>query len=151
MDAKIRNLPSVSRLKTLLLIFFQTDENSVFGVHNPISFKLLNRLRLNFRQLNEYKFRHKFRDTVNPLCFCNSEIETTSYYILRCPLLSEQRMKLLESLRNLENTLLNNCDDDLVNILLYESSKYKFSTNNKILSLTVEFLESTKCFDKPLF
>ena len=49
----------------------------------------------------------------------------------------------LESPLRLElNTLLNYCDDDLV---------YSFSTNNKILSLTVEVLESTKLFDKPLF
>ena len=41
--------------------------------------------------------------------------------------------------------------DDIVNISLYGSSKYSFSTNNKILSFTVEFLESTKRFDKPLF
>ena len=68
----------------------------------------------------------------------------------RGPLFSEQRTKLLESLRNLDNTLLNHCDDDFVNILLYGSSKHSF-TNAKILSLTVDFLESTKCFDKPLF
>ena len=64
---------------------------------------------------------------------------------------SEQRMKLLESLNNLEDALLNHCDDDIVNIVLYGSSRYTFSTNNKILSLTVEFFESTKRFDKPLF
>ena len=62
-------------------------------------------------------------------------------------------MKLLEILRNIDNTLLNHCDDDLVNNLLYGSSKYSFSTNNKILSLTVEILESitNRNFDKLLF
>ena len=63
----------------------------------------------------------------------------------------KKRTKLLESLRNLDNTLLNHCDDDILNILLYGSSKYSFFTNNKILSLTVEFLVPTKRFDKPLF
>ena len=81
----------------------------------------------------------------------NAETETTSHYLSRCPLFSEQRMKPFESLSNLDNTLLNHSDDDNVNFLLYGSSKYIFSTNNEILSLTVEFLESTKRFDKPLF
>ena len=81
----------------------------------------------------------------------NAETETTSHHLLRCPLFSEQRTKPFESLSNLDNTLLNHSDDDIVIFLLYGSSKYIFSTNNKILSLTVEFLESTKRFDKSLF
>ena len=123
----------------------------MFDVHNPIGIKLLNRLRLTLGHLKEHKFCHNFRDTANPLCLCNTETETTSHYLLRCPLFTEQRTKLLESPSNLDDTLLNHCDDDIVNTLLYGSSKYSFSTNNKILSLTVEFLESTKRFDKPLF
>ena len=124
-------------------------------MHNAIGIKLLNRLRLNFSHLNEHKFRNNFLDTVNPFCLCNAETETTSHYLSRCPLFFEQRAKLLESLSNLDNILLNHCDDDDDDddddILLCGSSKYSFSTNNKILTLTVEFLESTKRFDKPLF
>ena len=39
LDAKIRNLPSISRFKKSLLIYFKTDENSIFDVHNPVGFK----------------------------------------------------------------------------------------------------------------
>ena len=106
LDAKIRNLPSVSRFKKSFLIYFKTDENSIFNAQNPIAIKLLNRLRLNFSHLNEHKFHHNFQDTVNPLCLCNTETETISHYLLRCSLFSEQRTKLLESLSNLDNTLL---------------------------------------------
>ena len=112
--------------------------------------KYLNRLRLNFSNLNEHKFHHNFRDTVKPLCCCNTETGTTSHYLLRCRLLSEQRTKLLENLENLDNTLLSR-HGELLQILLYGSHKFSSSVNNKILSLTIEFLESTKRFDKPLF
>ena len=98
--------------------------------------KLLKRLRLDFSHLNEHKFCHNFRKAVNPLCFSNAETETTSHYLLRCLLFSEQRTNLLKSLRNLQNTLLNHCQDNLVNIFLFGSSKYIFSTNSKMLSLT---------------
>ena len=63
--------------------------------------------------------------------------------LLRYPLFSKQRTKLLESFRNLENTFLNHCDDDLVSILLYGSSKYSFSTNNKG-HLSIAFLRITR-------
>ena len=62
-------------------------------------------------------------------------------------------MKLLEISRNIENTLLNHSDDDLVNVLLDRSFRYSFSKNNKMLQLTVEFSESTPNHntDKRLF
>ena len=131
---------------------FKTYENSIFfDVHNRIDIKLLNRLKFNFSHLNEHKFRHNFQETVNPFYRCDAKTETTGHYLLRCPLFSDQRTKLLESLSNLNDTLLNHCDDGIVNILFYGSSKYSFSTNNKVLSVTIEFLGSTKLFDKPLF
>ena len=90
-------------------------------------------------------------DTVNTLCCCNTENETSSHYLLRCHLLSEQRTKLLENLKNLDHTLLSHRDEELLRILLYRSHKFSYSVNNKILPLTIEFIESTKRFDKPLF
>ena len=90
-----------------------------FDVHDPIGIMLLNRLRLNFSHLNEHKCRHNFRDTINPFCLCNAETETTCNYILRCPLFSEQRTKLLESLSNLDNTLLNHYDDSIKRFIMW--------------------------------
>ena len=66
-------------------------------------------------------------------------------------LFSKQNAKLLENFHSIGNTFLSHYDHDLVNILLYVSSKYGFSTNNKTLSLAGEFLESMKRFDKELF
>ena len=113
LDAKLRNLPPVSRIKKSLLTYFKTDENSIFDVHNPTGIKLLNSLRLNFSHLNEHKFCHKFWDTVNPFCLCNSDTATTSHY--------------------LDNALLNRCDYSLANILLYGSFIYSCSMKNKML------------------
>ena len=78
LDTKIKNLPSLSTFKKALLVFCKTEENSLFNVHNPTGVKYLNRLRLNFSNLNEHKFHHNFRDTVNPLCCCSIETGTTS-------------------------------------------------------------------------
>ena len=39
--------------------------------------KQLTRLRLNFSNLSELKFRHNFNDTINLMCNCSATIETT--------------------------------------------------------------------------
>ena len=138
--------------KSTIPFYFQKRALSFLqNWRKPIGVKYLNRLRRNFSHVNEHKFQHNFRDTVNSLCCCNTETETTSYYLLRCHLFSEQRTKFLENLKNLDNTLVSHRDDELLQILLYGSHKFSSSVNNKILSLTIEFLESTKRFDKPLF
>ena len=64
LDTKIKNLPFPSTCKKAFLIFCKTEENSLFNVHNSTGVKYLNRLRLNFSNLNEHKFHHNFRDTV---------------------------------------------------------------------------------------
>ena len=98
----------------------------------PTGIELWNRLKLNFSHLNEHTFYHNFWDAVNPLCLCNVETKTTRHYHLCYSLFSEQSTNLLESICNLDNTLLNYCDDNHVDILFYGSSKYSFSTNNKL-------------------
>ena len=112
---------------------------------------VLNRLRLNFSHLNEHKFHHNFRDTVNPLCCCNNETETTSHYLLRCHLLSEQKTKLLENLKNLDNTLLSHHDDEILQILLYGSHKFSSSENNKIFFTNYWVSRIDKTFWQILF
>ena len=101
--------------------------------------KLLSRLRLNFSHLNEHKFRHNFRDIVNPLYLCNGEPETTSDYPLRCPLFAEQKTKLLESPSNLEDTLLNHCDDDIINIFYMDHLNIAFLRLTKYRHLLLSF------------
>ena len=92
LDTKIKNLPSLSTFKKVLLVFGKTEENSLLNAHNPIGVKYLNRLRLNFSNLNEHKFHHNFRDTVNPLCCCSIETGTTSliFCVAICFLNKEQ-------------------------------------------------------------
>ena len=80
----IKSLPSPISFKKALLRFVKTSENSVFAIHDNNGIKLLTRLRLNFSHLNEHKFRHNFLDTLNPMCSCGSEPETTAHFLLRC-------------------------------------------------------------------
>ena len=133
MDVNIRSLSSLSKFKKALVDSATTDGNSLFGIHDPTGAKLLNRLRLNFSHLNEHKFQHGFRDTLKPLCDCNSEVETTSHYLLRCHLFSNDRLRLLDNINQLDDTILTLSDKEITQILLYGSPNYSFLLNNNYL------------------
>ena len=36
--------------------------------------------------LCEHKFKDNFKDCLNPICNCGLDIESTSYFLLHCPL-----------------------------------------------------------------
>ena len=70
--------------KNYLNKFIKVKENSACSISDPLGLKLLTRLCLNFSHLNEYKFRHNFRGTVNPMCSCGVAVETSDHCFLRC-------------------------------------------------------------------
>ena len=60
----IKKIESIKILKKKMLIkIIRTKENSVFGVSDIYSVKLLTHLRLNSSHLNEDRFRHNFINT----------------------------------------------------------------------------------------
>ena len=126
-------------------------ENSLFAVHDIVGIKLLTRLRLGFSHLNDHKFRHNFKDTVNPLCSCGKDIESTIHYLLRCQHYSQQRPELLNGAYKSSPSLRDLSTDTLLNVLLYGSECFNFETNNELIKLTIAFLKSSKRFENPLF
>ena len=53
----------------------------IFDINDPFG-KVLKRLRLGFGKFREHKFRQGFKDTLNSLCSCGIEAETTAQYFL---------------------------------------------------------------------
>ena len=48
-----------------------------------LQLKLLTRLEIQFSHLNEHKYRHGFGDTINAMCACGSEAETTEHFLFK--------------------------------------------------------------------
>ena len=61
---------------------------------------MLTRIRLGFSHLREHKFKHNFQDTLNLLCSCSVEVESTSHYFLCFHFFDALRAKLMNNLRN---------------------------------------------------
>ena len=80
LDINIKIMTSYTAFKNALLSFIRLKHVDTFGIHNPIRMQLLTRLRLGFSHLNEQKFRHNFRDFINPLCECKLEQHLTFCY-----------------------------------------------------------------------
>ena len=94
MSTENRNSAFYQEFRKSLLYFIKPTCPSPFSIHHPVSVELLVRLRLGFSLLREHKFWQNFRDTLNSLCSCSLEPETTSYYLLCCHNFSSARLIL---------------------------------------------------------
>ena len=138
LDCKIRNSGSLSIFKKNLLNFIRPCANSIFNIHNPYGIKLLTRLRLGFSHLREHKFRHCFQDTLNPLCDCGNDTETTTHFFLHCPSFHTPRQTLLNNIRNINEQILSHGEDQLIQTFLYGNLNCNLTVNRLILNATYQ-------------
>ena len=89
--------------------------------YNSLGIKLLTRLRLGLSHLHEHKFRHCFRDTLNPLCECGKDIESTVHFFLHCTNFLIPRQTLFQKIRNIDDSSLSQSETQLTQTLLYSS------------------------------
>ena len=71
--------------KNSLLKFIRPSLNSLLNVSDRFVIKLLTRLRLGLSHLREHEFNHNFQDTINPLCPCSLESESTTHFFCALP------------------------------------------------------------------
>ena len=129
LSTEIRSTTSYQQFRKSLLSFIKPTCSSLFSIHHPVGVKLLVRLRLGFSHLREHKFRQNFHDTLNPLCPCSLEPETTSHYLLHCHNFSSSRLALMNDLNLIEPTNSQLNETALANILVYGDSKKSTSEN----------------------
>ena len=79
-DIDIRKSGSISIFKKRILNFIRALPNKVLNSNNPQGIKLFTSLRLGLSNLRYHKFKHNFLDTINLLCSCGSDIETTLHF-----------------------------------------------------------------------
>ena len=131
--------------------FIQTSSNSIINCHNPKGVKLLTRLRLSLSHLRDHKFKHSFQDSLNPIFNCWTDIEITTHYLLHCPLFSDERLILINNIRNIDNNILNLNDSRFSEVLLFGNSSFNNTKNISILNTTIEYIVSSKRFEVPLY
>ena len=98
-----------------------------------------------------HKFRHNFNDTIDPMCSCDKEPETTLHYLLRCEFYSIYRLELLNDICALKHSLKNISEENLLKVLLYGAEEFSFKINSEILKCTIKFIQKADRFSGPLF
>ena len=93
--------------------------NSILDIHNPLGIKLLTRLRLGLSPLHQHKLRHWFQDTLNLLCKCRKDIESTVHFFLHCTNFLIPRQTLFQKIRNIDDSILSQSETQLTQTRLY--------------------------------
>ena len=108
-------------------------------------------LRLGLSHLREHKFKNGFQATLNLLCSCGNDVESTECFLLHCPQIVNERRFLLSTLGNFNCSLLENTSKVLRKTLPFGSGPLSPIDNSKILCATIDFVFSTKRFGEQLF
>ena len=139
LDQDIRNAESYALFRKHLLSFIRPEANNIFNVHNAKGIKLLTRLRIGFSDLKEHKFWHNFVDTINPLCSCGNFVESTTYFFLHCTQLSNQRLTLINKVKDIDKCIFDKSDSLITQTLLFGDKKLCITGNKSILEEQFSF------------
>ena len=121
---------------------------SIFGIHNPIGIKYIYQLRVGLSCLKAHKKSHNFKDTPDDNCLCCTGREDLTHFLLKCPLFSNQREKLLRTVNPILTDLESFEDSNLPKILLYGHKTLENIKNRSILKATINFILDTKRFSE---
>ena len=146
LDQEIRLAPSVAVFKTKLLSKIHPLQKFVFGIHDPKGLSYLSQIRVGLSKLNFHKFKHSFRDTINPMYPKNDGNEDAKHFLLFCPSFDIQRRDLLAGVSELLQPLaqINSFSRNApLQLLLYGDKDLPEDVNKIILQLTVDFIHIT--------
>ena len=104
-----------------------------------------------FSHLRDHKFKHSFQDTINPLCTCSLEAETTNHFILHCPYYENERHILLATIRGIKSSILDQNDNNIIKTLLYGHDILSETQNSSILDATMECLISSNRLEEQVY
>ena len=98
LDQDLRNNESYTWFHSGILKFIRPSPNSFYNCQNIMGIKLVTRLLLDLSLLREHKSKHSFQDTLNPLCNCRTDVESSTHFLLQCRSYTNQRQTLNEQL-----------------------------------------------------
>ncbi len=148
LDPEIRSLPTVSAFKNKLSSLIRPPVKSVFSIHDPKGLAILTQLRVGLSKLNLHKFRHNFKDTIDPMCSINDGIEDTEHYLLFCHLYVVCRRDLLNSVNAIlhQHGLSNLSNKIMLRVLLYGDERLPIVSNTEVIKATLKYIHASERF-----
>ena len=93
-------------------------------IYGMLRIKLLTRLHPGFSHLLEHKFRHNFTDSLNPLCSCSLETESTLHFYLCYQNYTTLRRAFMTDLKNINETIMSLNEEPLCHVILYGNKNF---------------------------
>ena len=113
---------------------------------NRHGMKRLTQIRVDFSDLRDHRFNHRF-NCPSPICSCGNEDETTTHFLLCCPRYQNLRQVYLSKISQITNSDVSILPSDhLTNLLLYGSKAFNSITNELILTETILFIYKSERF-----
>ena len=147
LDPDIRSSTSYNLFRNTLLKFIRPAQRKTFNINDSVGVKLLTRLRLGFGHLREHKFRHGFRDILNPLCPCSI---VNRNHFLHCHFYNANRSALMDELNEIDSSFSTLNENKFIDLILYGSDKFDDKKNHNILMSTIKFIKDSQRFDENL-
>ena len=145
-DVSERLCTIISEFKKRLLLHFRPSKRSILNIHDLTGIELLTRLRVEFSDLYEHRFRHNFLCS-SPFCSCQTGIEDNEHFLLHCPRFSSHRRDLLDLLsRSIDFDIMCLSSKELTTLLLYDHPNLFTITNRIIIEGELRFIKSTGRF-----
>ncbi len=147
LSESLKSSSSLSIFKTGLIKDIRPSPNKIFSIKDNHGISLVTRLRVEFSDLRDHRFRHSFNCAT---CACDLESETTEHFLLRCPHFTQSRACLFNTIGEILNIpdILFVAEDDLCSIMLFGSKDHSDDINKTLLNATIRFIRATKRFDK---
>ena len=121
-------------------------EESFCTESNKYGMKLLTQIRVEFSDLREHRFNHKF-NCPSPICSCGKGEETATHFLLSCPRYSHLRSEYLSKISQIVKSEVTVFPDDhLTDLLLYGSESFNDVSNSLILVETINFIFQSERF-----
>ena len=133
------------------MAFIQPVQRSIYSVFNPQGLKFLTWLRLGLSHLKEHRFRHNFKDCINPLYSCSLEVKNPLHFFLHCQHYLTFCMGLTNNVNQFDENFSYLSDVNKASLLLYGDSRFGDNRNNFILLASITYILETERFSTFLF
>ena len=147
LDNSLKESPSLSVFKTNFLKNIRKPARKYYDIKDRKGIRFLTKLRVEFSDLREHRFRHNF-NCESSICRCGAGEESNIHYLTSCNLFSEQRTHLYDTVHPLIPNFNTLSDDEKTSYFLFGNKLLKKEINKDILLATIKFITATKRFDK---
>ena len=145
LDSEVKSSTSVQIFKNKINERIR-PEASLCCSRDRYGMKRLTQLRVDFSDLRDHRFNHRF-NCPSPICSCGVEDETTTHFLLSCPRYSHYRQTYLSKISQVVNSDVSVFPKDhLTDLLLYGSKAYNSVSNELILTETIIFIYKSERF-----